>query len=87
MKNILGEKVRRLNKRKGEIFIRLLLVGASNFVIAHNHPSGDCTLSKEDINLTKRIKYCADIMGIPLLDHIIIGEGYNSFHQNGLLSS
>lgn len=68
-----------------EIFIRLLLVGASSFVLVHNHPSGDCTPSEDDIRSTRRIKKCTDIMGIPLIDHIIVGDGYNSFYQNGLL--
>lgn len=69
-----------------EIFIRLLLVGATSFVLVHNHPSGDCTPSKEDVAVTKRIKGCADIMGISLLDHIVVGDGYNSFCQHGLLN-
>ena len=38
-----------------EIFIRLLLSGASCFAVCHNHPSGDCTPSDEDIGLTKRL--------------------------------
>lgn len=69
-----------------EIFIRLLLVGASYFVISHNHPSGDCTPSKEDIQVTRRLKECADMMGLSLLDHIIIGDGYNSLRESGYIS-
>lgn len=69
-----------------EIFIRLLLSGASSFVLSHNHPSGDCTPSKEDIKMTRRIKEAADIMGIYFLDHIIIGDTtYHSFREKGLL--
>lgn len=69
-----------------EIFIRLLLVGASSFVVSHNHPSGDCTPSKEDIQTTRRLKECADIMGIMLLDHIIVGDGYSSLKESGYIS-
>lgn len=69
-----------------EIFIRLLLSGASSFVLSHNHPSGDCTPSKEDIKMTRHIKDAADIMGIYCLDHIIIGDpNYYSFKATGLL--
>lgn len=69
-----------------EIFIRLLLVGASCFVISHNHPSGDCTPSKEDIEVTRRLKECADMMGLSLLDHIIIGDGFTSLSECGYIS-
>lgn len=68
-----------------EIFIRLLLVGASGFVVSHNHPSGDCIPSKEDIQVTRRMKECADLMGIQLLDHIIVGDGYNSLRESGYI--
>ncbi len=43
-------------------------------VVAHNHPSGDPTPSKEDIDITKRLRDAGDILGIKLLDHIIIGD-------------
>lgn len=69
-----------------EIFIRLLLVGASSFVLAHNHPSGDCNPSKADIATTKRINDGAKLVGINLLDHIIVGDTtYHSFRENGLI--
>lgn len=69
-----------------EIFIRLLLIGASSFVLSHNHPSGDCTPSKEDIAITKHINDGAKLMGVNLLDHIIVGDTtYYSFRENGLL--
>lgn len=68
-----------------EVFIRLLLSGAANFVICHNHPSGLCIPSKEDIEMTDRLKRCADLMGVPLTDHIVIGSSYYSFKENGLL--
>lgn len=69
-----------------EIFVRLCLCGATYFIIAHNHPSGDVTPSKEDINVTTRINKAGDMMGIKLLDHIIIGDYYYSFKENKLLN-
>ena len=65
-----------------EIFIRILLSGASSFVICHNHPSGACNPSQEDIKVTKRLKDCAALMGVSFIDHIIIGSSYYSFKEN-----
>lgn len=68
-----------------EIFIRLLLSGAASFMICHNHPSGICIPSGEDIGMTKKLKGCADLMGVQFTDHIIIGDSYYSFKEHGLL--
>lgn len=62
-----------------EIMVRLLLCGASGFIIAHNHPSGDAAPSAADAEATKKIAEAAEIMGIRFLDHIIIGA--SSFHS------
>lgn len=71
-----------------EIFIRLLLCGACSFVLAHNHPSGDCTPSEEDLHVTIRLKKCAEMMGISFLDHIIIaGNTYISFKSEKLMDT
>lgn len=52
---------------------------ASYVVLAHNHPSGECTPSKEDVVLTGRLKEAMDIMGIELLEHIVIAkDGWKS---------
>lgn len=67
-----------------EIFIRGLLCGASGIILAHNHPSGDITPSKEDIAIHKRIKEAGQLIGIELLDNIIVGDGYLSFKANGI---
>ena len=48
---------------------------AASVVLVHNHPSGDPEPSREDILLTKQIVKAGEIMGIPVLDHIIIGDG------------
>ncbi len=59
---------------------------ASYIVILHNHPSGDPTPSRQDVMVTQKIKEVSDLVEIPLLDHIIIGDNrYTSFIQKGLL--
>ena len=47
---------------------------ASAVIVAHSHPSGDPTPSKEDIEVTKRLKEVGEIVGIDFLDHIILGD-------------
>lgn len=69
-----------------EIFSEAVKKGSANIIICHNHPSGDPTPSKEDINLTIRIKQCGELMGIGLLDHIIIGNSkYISLKEKGII--
>ena len=57
-----------------EIFKSSILSNAASVVLVHNHPSGDCTPSKLDIQVTKRLAACGQLIGIPVLDHIIIGS-------------
>ena len=69
-----------------EIFKEALKKSSSSIIICHNHPSGDPTPSKEDINITIRIKECGKIMGIDLLDHLIIGNNkYISLKEKGII--
>ena len=68
------------------IFMRALYIGASNLILVHNHPSGITTPSKEDISVHKRLKEAGELMGIPIVDHVIIGsEGYLSFKEQEIL--
>ena len=54
----------------------------------HFHPSGELQPSKEDINLTRRVELAGDVLGIPLLDHIILGHGeYMSLREEGYMKS
>jgi DNA repair protein RadC len=63
-----------------EIFRRLLREGAAGAIVAHNHPSGDCTPSDEDRRLTFRLRDAGELVGIPLLDHLVIAvSGFYSF--------
>ncbi len=69
-----------------EIFKEAVNKSSAKIIISHNHPSGDPTPSKEDINITLRIKECGEIMGIQLLDHIIIGKnGFISLKEKGFI--
>ena len=69
-----------------EIYSEAIRCGGASIIICHNHPSGDATPSKEDINITARIKECGKIIGIELLDHIIIGNNeYTSLKEKGII--
>ena len=58
-----------------EILVEPIKIGAPKIILVHNHPSGDSTPSESDILVTKRICKAAEILGIQLLDHIVIGDG------------
>lgn len=69
-----------------EVFKRALLNNARYIMVAHNHPSGDPNPSKEDIQITERLKEAGNLLGINLLDHIIVGEDkYISLKEKGVL--
>ena len=69
-----------------EIFREAYKVSATGIICIHNHPSGNASPSKNDIDITKRIKNIGDIHGVGLLDHIIIGHGnYYSFYEDNNL--
>ena len=91
-KNILNETVISVGTSNAtlvsprEIGIRALRFEAAYMMLLHNHPSGDPTPSRQDILVTRKIKEVSDLVEIPLLDHIIIGDNrYTSFNQKGLL--
>lgn len=58
-----------------DILTEALKLQAPKIILVHNHPSGDTTPSKSDFNITDRIYEAAELMGIQMLDHIIIGDG------------
>lgn len=69
-----------------EIFKEAINKSSDKIIISHNHPSGDPTPSKEDINITLRIKECGKLIGIELLDHIIIGKNnFISLKEKGFI--
>lgn len=68
-----------------EILITALQQQAVHLILLHNHPSGDPTPSQADIHLTERIRQSAEMVGIHLLDHIVIGDrAYYSFAEQAL---
>ena len=59
-------------------------IAAACILVAHNHPSGDPYPSAEDRNLTHALEVAGSVLGIPLLDHLVIGDGrYYSFKEHG----
>ncbi|MGE6375574.1 RadC family protein [Peribacillus muralis] len=69
-----------------EVFKEAFRRSAASIICLHNHPSGDPTPSREDIEVTKRLVECGRIIGIEVLDHIIIGEHkYVSLKEKGYL--
>lgn len=66
-----------------DIFIKALLCGAVNIVLAHNHPSGNTSPSKADMEAYKRVYEAGKLIGIDLIDNIIIGnDRYYSFKEH-----
>jgi DNA repair protein RadC len=69
-----------------EIFREILRRGATRAIIAHNHPSGSLDPSPEDLHLTRQLLTVAQSLGVPLLDHLILGHGdYRSLRQTTAL--
>lgn len=65
-----------------DIFREVLKAGATRVIVSHNHPSGSVEPSQEDINLTRRLLQGAQFLSLPLLDHLILGNGnYLSLRQ------
>ncbi len=68
-----------------EVFRTALQKRAEFIVLLHNHPSGDPRPSREDREVTQRIRQCGELLEIPLMDHIIIGDNrYFSFSRKNL---
>src|SRR5690606_37961415 len=71
-----------------DVFVPACLTpGTTGLIVVHNHPSGEPTPSPEDVALTRRLQTAAAILDMPLLDHLIVGEGerYYSFREVGLI--
>lgn len=69
-----------------EVVKRALEIGASSIILVHNHPSGDCTPSDSDIEMTQKILQATISVGIAVHDHIIIGgNNFFSFRNKGLM--
>jgi DNA repair protein RadC len=57
-----------------EVFRPLIRMAAAGALLVHNHPSGDPTPSREDVDLTRRLREIGRMIGIPVVDHVIIGD-------------
>jgi DNA repair protein RadC len=68
-----------------EVFKPAIRASAASIVLAHNHPSGRVEPSREDREVTERLAGAAEIIGIEVLDHVILGEGYFSMKEHGML--
>ncbi|NMC32052.1 MAG: DNA repair protein RadC [Veillonellaceae bacterium] len=69
-----------------ELFREAINASAAAVIVAHNHPSGDPTPSPEDITLTRKLVEAGNILDIPVLDHVVLGDGkYVSFKEKGIL--
>lgn len=67
-----------------EVFRPALLASGASIIVAHNHPSGDPTPSRDDDGVTERLAKAGDLLGIALLDHIVLGDAtYWSYRERG----
>ena len=57
-----------------EVFEPALRHGAAGVIVAHNHPSGDCDPSDDDVLITKRLRQAGELMGVELFDHVIVSN-------------
>ena len=74
-----------------EVFLPAVMTKASGIIVAHNHPSGVNLPSRQDIETTKRLVEAGKVIGIPLVDHIIVGfnhpaGSYYSMKENGYIN-
>ena len=71
-----------------EVFAPVVRESAAAVLLVHNHPSGDPTPSREDLEITRRLREAGELMGVRVLDHVIIGRGcYVSLAERGLLDA
>lgn len=69
-----------------EVFREAIREAASTIIVAHNHPSGDPTPSPEDIDVTRKLVKVGEMLDIPVVDHIIVGDGtYISLKRKRLM--
>jgi DNA repair protein RadC len=67
-----------------DVFRPLIKTGAAAVIFCHNHPSGDPSPSRADVELTTRLREVGDLCGIPVLDHVVVAwDGYASLAERG----
>ena len=65
-----------------EVFKEAIKASANSIILVHNHPSGNPEPSKEDLEVTGRLSKLGEELGIKVLDHVIVGNGYWSYAKN-----
>lgn len=71
-----------------DVFRPMLRLGAVSVILVHNHPSGDAEPSEDDLRLTAVVAGIGEVLGLPLLDHLIVaGPNITSFHDRGMMPS
>ena len=69
-----------------EVFLPVIRESAAAVVLVHNHPSDDPTPSRDDMEITRRLKSVGEIMGVRIIDHVVVGhDRFFSFNSEGLL--
>jgi DNA repair protein RadC len=68
-----------------EVFRVAIADGAAAIIVAHNHPSGDPTPSADDRMATRQLVEAGNIIGIPVADHVVLGDRYVSFVESSLM--
>ncbi len=69
-----------------DVFYPAIKANAASIILVHNHPSGDPSPSREDIEFTRRIVQCGELLGIQVLDHVIVGkDGHCSLKERGVI--
>lgn len=69
-----------------EVMKFAILANASSIILAHNHPSGDVSPSRDDIELTRRLVEAGTLIGIDVLDHLVLSDGdFLSLKEKGLM--
>jgi DNA repair protein RadC len=69
-----------------EVFRCAILESAASLILVHNHPSGDPSPSDDDMQITERLAEVGDLVGIPVVDHVVLGDGaFYSFRATNLL--
>ena len=70
----------------GSIFREALKVGAEEIIVTHNHPSGNLTPSKADIEATRKLRQVSELLNVPLLDHLVLGVdgAFESMAEQGI---
>jgi DNA repair protein RadC len=70
-----------------EVVKEALRLNAATVILAHNHPSGDSTPSREDIALTDKLREILKVIDVKVLDHLIVGDEVNALSNSGYFSS